>query len=258
MIYLYKDAGVSRASFEQTKTCFETMASRNSALNHPITALSAADITAGSWQNDARCLIIPGGADIPYGAALNGLGNQRIRDYVENGGLYIGICAGAYYGARRIAFDQHKPTAIVADRELGFFPGTVIGPHWADYVVGHHAGSRAVRTYCAKKWQTSPWDAYINGGGCFVLDASTDCHAVTPVAWDHRGNLMMVLMSIGKGRVFLSSAHWEYDPQNLLPCCGPDTTKGCWQDTDYRAWVKSNHKRLHFVENILLDLFSKQ
>jgi len=255
VIYIYKDVGVSRNSFEQTQKCFETMASRKETLNYSVTALSAAAIKIGAWKNDARCLILPGGADIPYGAALNGLGNQMIRNYVENGGIYIGICAGAYYGARRIEFEKNSPTAIVADRELGFFPGTVKGPHWANYVAGHHAGSRAVRTYCGEKWQTPPWDTYINGGGCFVTDAScTD--SITPVAWDASGNLMMVMMSIGKGRVFLSAAHWEYDPQNLVPCCGAHKSKGCWQDADYTAWMDSNAIRLNFVQTILLDLFS--
>lgn len=41
--------------------------------------------------------VIPGGRDLPYCRDLNGYINDRIIRYVKEGGVYMGICAGAYY-----------------------------------------------------------------------------------------------------------------------------------------------------------------
>ena len=49
--------------------------------------------------------VMPGGADRPYCAALNGEGNRRIRAFVEAGGAYLGLCAGAYYASQRVEFE---------------------------------------------------------------------------------------------------------------------------------------------------------
>ena len=64
--------------------------------------------------------VMPGGADLPFCAALNGAPNQRIRQFVERGGAYLGICAGAYYACRKIAFHAGTEGAICGPRELGF------------------------------------------------------------------------------------------------------------------------------------------
>ena len=77
---------------------------------------------------------MPGGADVPYCQALDGHGNKLIRgmqliqcqysrsrfekqltqgknwavvsaDFVEAGGAYLGLCAGAYYACARIEFE---------------------------------------------------------------------------------------------------------------------------------------------------------
>jgi glutamine amidotransferase-like uncharacterized protein len=48
--------------------------------------------------DDAVLLAVPGGADLPFCKALNGAPNERIRRFVEEGGAYLGICAGAPAG----------------------------------------------------------------------------------------------------------------------------------------------------------------
>ena len=81
-----------------------------------------------SWEDQAAALIIPGGRDMPYHERLQGIPNARIKSYVMNGGSYLGICAGAYYGASSIEFDIGHPLEVIAKRELHFFPGIARGP----------------------------------------------------------------------------------------------------------------------------------
>jgi glutamine amidotransferase-like uncharacterized protein len=237
MIYIYSDTGTSRNSVAHLVRCLGLCAP-----NLPVVKLSAPELIAGQWQNDARCLIMPGGADLPYAEKLNGQGNKIISDYVATGGTYIGICAGAYYAARRIEFDAHGENPIVGERELGFFPGTIIGPHWAPYDKGHHSGARAVTLYSNSH---DPWDTYINGGGHFVMDPD-GIHRVTPIAWDKDNALVMVGMRVQKGFVFLSAAHWEYDPLFIAPCC-TTITPPCLNEAVLARLVASNEARTHVV-----------
>jgi len=95
---------------------------------HEICFANRALIQTTGWQKETKLLVFPGGADIPYHQALKGLGNQYIADYVKQGGNYLGICAGGYYGSSFIEFEQGGPLEVIAERELKFFPGIARGP----------------------------------------------------------------------------------------------------------------------------------
>jgi len=45
--------------------------------------------------------MMPGGDEPWYGIHLAGEGNECIREYIKEGGSYIGACAGAYYAAKQ-------------------------------------------------------------------------------------------------------------------------------------------------------------
>ncbi len=50
-------------------------------------------IEKGILQKESvKALVVPGGADLYYVEKLNGEGNRLIREYVEAGGIYLGIC----------------------------------------------------------------------------------------------------------------------------------------------------------------------
>ncbi len=89
----------------------------------------ADDILDGLLNPRVGLFIMPGGADLYYAEKLNGAGNALIRAYVENGGTYLGICAGAYYGCRALEWAANESTAaITGARELAFAPVTARGP----------------------------------------------------------------------------------------------------------------------------------
>lgn len=89
---------------------------------------SASDIIDGALDQ-ARLLVMPGGADLYFCEALNGAGNRAIRQFVENGGHYLGLCAGAYYGCRTIAWAANdRANRICGERQLRFYEGKATGP----------------------------------------------------------------------------------------------------------------------------------
>ncbi|KYH39136.1 MAG: hypothetical protein AYL28_001360 [Candidatus Bathyarchaeota archaeon B23] len=59
-------------------------------------------ILRGGLRRGCAVLIIPGGYTAEMVSALGVEGLEEIRGFVQGGGLYIGICAGAYIAARRV------------------------------------------------------------------------------------------------------------------------------------------------------------
>ncbi|KAG2452489.1 hypothetical protein HYH02_002728 [Chlamydomonas schloesseri] len=105
--------------------------------------LSTSELLEGSWVDRCLLLIMPGGADLPYCKHLNGRGNRIIRGYVEAGGAYLGICAGAYYACSRVEFEPGSRLQVVGDRELAFFPGRARGAAYPGFDYLSEAGSTA-------------------------------------------------------------------------------------------------------------------
>jgi putative intracellular protease/amidase len=108
-----------------------------------VRTILANEVVAGGWEYECDLFAMPGGADQPYCALLNGQGNARIRSFVAGGGSYIGICAGAYYGSARCEFELGTELEIAGARELAFFPGIARGAAFPGFVYANETGSRA-------------------------------------------------------------------------------------------------------------------
>ena len=176
----------------------------------------ADDIKDGILTDKTDLFIMPGGADLYYCEKLNGTGNSKIRDYVEHGGRYLGICAGAYYGCANIAWAEDTPEqAITGSRELAFFHGTARGPVHQFIENGQ----------IEKSWKGAPAVQYDTGtamidaiapyaaGPVFIADntAHVDHDIIaryTDLPEDQ--NIAAVRCTIGKGSALLCSFHPEY------------------------------------------------
>lgn len=110
----------------------------------PVEITTAEEIISGKLSNECCLLIMPGGRDLPYVDKLRGEGNKNISDFVRNGGSYLGICAGAYYGCSLVQFAQGDPLLeVVGPRELSFFPGTSRGPVYKGFDYTTNEGAKA-------------------------------------------------------------------------------------------------------------------
>jgi len=164
-------------------------------------------------------LVMPGGADIPYHEALQGAGNQNIKQFVESGGHYLGICAGGYYGGQKVEFDLGGPLEVNQNRELGFFPGVVQGPYIGPYSLKDCQSCRALPV----SWEgalihfPAPQKVYYNGGGVFVGAPSS----MVLARYEPRAEVAMVLLPVGKGKVLLSGVHFEYSASLLTSSYDP-------------------------------------
>ena len=109
-----------------------------------VDTLSTDQLLQGEWTKGCRMLVMPGGADLPYCRHLNGNGNRLISNFVKDqGGTYIGLCAGAYYGCSRVEFEVGSEIEVVGDRELAFYPGVARGSIYSGFDYQSEAGARA-------------------------------------------------------------------------------------------------------------------
>ena len=178
-------------------------------------------------KSKATLFIIPGGADVPYTQKLNGQPNQNIRNWVENGGIYLGICAGGYYGCS--ALNWHNGDEIITgNRELSFYTGTCHGPLFPYDVHVDTSVSCPIQMS-----NGTIYHAHYNGGGVYYNHTDTNTHIwatyhhqnadgkpftyniPTTIPW-HQNNQhpAIVATPIEQGLAILSAIHFETQSTN--------------------------------------------
>lgn len=193
--------------------------------NYAIVTVTAEQILKEPWMTSCALLVMPGGADMAYCRALNGEGNRRIKQYVQTGGAFLGLCAGGYYGCAKCEFEVGKKgMEVVGDRELAFFPGTCRGLAFPGFVYASEAGARAVDLVVDKAgfgsglWATEGrFRSYYNGGGVFVDAAKLRDKGIEVLATygeelavdGGEGPAAVVSCKVGEGRAVLTSPHPE-------------------------------------------------
>ncbi|XP_060065061.1 uncharacterized protein LOC132545392 [Ylistrum balloti] len=136
--------------------------------------ISPEETIEGTWKKSTALYVIGGGYDLGFIRALGDKGTLQIRQYVLDGGCYLGLCAGSYFGCDYIEFDKNGPQEVCGERILKFFPGLCVGPVWGPYNYGSESGARAALVdYYDNGTQTTPTTlrAYFNGGGMFLFYA---------------------------------------------------------------------------------------
>jgi biotin--protein ligase len=209
-IKIYAGKGVSDLSLKHTLAFLIQYAE-----GLPVETISTDSILHADWEHNTALIVVPGGADLPYKRMLDGKGNAKIKAFVEQGGAYLGICAGAYFGGSKVEFALGEPLEVKGERELGFFPGVVRGPHLAPFDYESQSGARAARLFVSGE-RDEPV-VYFNGGGYFDdADAYSDVEVLAWYDAEHK-YAAIVRRKIGKGVAVLSGVHFEYDPELLDP-----------------------------------------
>lgn len=86
---LYKSYGVSELSFNAAEALLKSEKNIN------LKILSSSQIRKGALK-DVNVFIAMGGSGSQQGKDLQELGREKVKDFVKNGGGYIGVCGGSY------------------------------------------------------------------------------------------------------------------------------------------------------------------
>jgi len=178
----------------------------------PGKSLTAQQIVEGGWEQATSLFIMPGGRDRLFHSVLQGPGNRKIRSFVENGGTYLGICAGAYYGCAEIEFDKGTSLEICERRELCFFSGIAIGPAYGKGTFEYDSPKTIRAAHLSTR--QGKFHVYHNGG-CYFADDLSSCRILARYC-DIQGNPPAIIeCKVGKGKAILSGVHLEINADAL-------------------------------------------
>lgn len=167
----------------------------------------ADDIISGILSYNVTMLVMPGGADLHYCRQLNGAGNLRIAAAVERGMLYLGICAGMYYGSERVLWGHPDMgmEQIAGPRELGFFPGAAIGPILRH---GDMGGAWKYLKYVGRGSEKYP--VYYAGGPVPTPRADAKPGSFNVILTDEEGRPDFIECPVGRGFALMTTSHYEH------------------------------------------------
>ena len=206
-IFIYADEGTSLF-------CIECL--QRDLNGHNVRTITAEEVITSDWDKEATLFIMPGGRDVPYTEKLNGAGNARIWKYVNEGGHYLGFCAGAYYGSGYVNFDLGTPLEVQGPRELAFFPGTATGPAYGPgtYCYKNRFGARASLIELSDETKMR---AYLNGGCYFEnADKYPNVTILAHYADIENNPPAIIRCQVGKGTAILSGVHFDISAKDIL------------------------------------------
>ena len=174
-------------------------------MNASVDILYASDISGGALS-DYDMLAVPGGWAGDYNVDLAGTGITEIRNFVEDGGAFFGVCAGAYFGCDKLLWEGG-----ILEYPLNLFEGFGIGPVEEIAVWPNRAMTEIVIN------QTSPLidlsgepenhTVMYFGGPWFDIAGKEGIHSLATYAANNES--AMIAFEYEDGRVFLSGPHPE-------------------------------------------------
>ena len=176
-VLVYSGPGVSETSLHHLKQSLRALLSTR----YDVLSVTAESLINDPWTHKCALLCFPGGRDLGYVSALGEAGCERVSRWVRNeGGRYLGLCAGAYFASASVDFERGREGFEVrGERALRFFPGACTGAAYPGFVYDSEDGARdAVISLEAEELWDAAWPGrikdpstplriYHNGGGVF-------------------------------------------------------------------------------------------
>lgn len=207
-IYIYSGIGTN-------KHCIKRLF--NELKNYQVKKISLSKILKNNWQKDALAFVIGGGRDVFYAKKLHGVQTDLIYDYVKNGGSYLGICAGAYFGSSYVEFDKNQKLEVLGKRELSFFKGKAIGPAFGPNTFKYKSQFGARGAMISFKPLEKCFRACHNGGCYFEEDKlDNDIEVIARYEEIENKPAAIIKCKVGKGVAILSGVHFEFDSSSIF------------------------------------------
>jgi glutamine amidotransferase-like uncharacterized protein len=199
-IALYSDNGIWQESVTALEHMFNWM-------GYSVRVIDAEYINSKSLSG-FRALAIPGGDMFEYGRSISEPGKTNIREFIDQGHGYIGVCGGAYFAAKQTYWRGVQ----LSYSPLGIFDGTSTGPNNDIVAYPGYGMCRLVMSdtlfppdsgTTRDEWMLYYWGPEFqpnNGANAAVLGKYAATNKAAIVAFNY-----------GRGRVFLIGTHPEIE-----------------------------------------------
>ena len=179
---------------------------------------SASIIKDNALNDNVVLLVMPGGAATPYIQKLKTLGSNKIRDYVANGGNYLGVCAGAYYACTKVEFETDiKPMSITRTQDLlNLVDASAVGTLHKELNIRPYMTNAASSAAVRLRWLNDDEFCYAHyHGGPKFLPTNDKFEVLATYADVADCPPAIIAKNYGQGRVVLSGVHFEDKGQDL-------------------------------------------
>jgi glutamine amidotransferase-like uncharacterized protein len=198
---LYTDRGTADACVTAAEKMFQWM-------GHAVERITADTINDDDLARFGL-LYFPGGSSGPYQNDISSEGREKIRQFVGAGGCFIGTCAGALFAAERIVWEGEEDLQNI----LALFPGTVVGPIPEIYADPEYGMCQVdlVKPHPITDGEPDSLAILYYNGPFFEPNPGAGVDIVG--AYQITGQPALVAFEYGRGRVFLTGPHpeWEED-----------------------------------------------
>jgi glutamine amidotransferase-like uncharacterized protein len=204
-IALYNDTGAWQESVTAMGHMFAWM-------GYSVKVIDAEYIN-GKSLGGFRALAVPGGDMFEYGRSITEAGKKKIREFVDQGHGYIGICGGAYFAAKQTLWRGSQ----LSYSPLGIFDGTSAGPNngivpYPKYGMCHLVMSDTL--FPGDSGATrDEWMLYYWGP---VLRPNEGADITVLGRYAVNNEMAIAACEYGKGRVFLIGTHPEIEEDSDL------------------------------------------
>jgi glutamine amidotransferase-like uncharacterized protein len=204
-IALYDDTGAWQESVTALGHMFAWM-------GYSVKVIDAEYIN-GKSLGGFRALAIPGGDMFEYGRSITESGKEKIREFVDQGHGYIGICGGAYFAAKQTLWQGSQ----LSYSPLGIFDGTAAGPNndivpYPEYGMCQLVMSDTLFPPDSGATRDE-WMLYYWGP---VLRPNVGADVAVLGRYAVNDQTAIVAFKYGKGRVFLIGTHPEIEEDSDL------------------------------------------
>ncbi len=177
--------------------------------------INAWDLNHDTLTNNYRGIFIPGGWAYNYKISIHDRGDQNIRDFINSGGAYIGMSAGAFYACDNVRWEGQDYPYF-----LNLFHGDCIGPieeiaPWPEYTMTTMTINQA---HEANIYESQTEDILYYGEPYFVPNTGQEMQTLAswivpsnPIANNAPG---IIGFNYGQGRVLLVGPHPEIEEDN--------------------------------------------
>jgi len=200
VVALYSDKGCWEESIQAAEKMFQWM-------GYSVKSVDADYISTAGLGN-FKILCIPGGDMYQYSQDISSRGKVNIKNFLSEGGGYIGICGGAYFAGSRVIWQGNE----LSMTPLSLFAGTAQGP-LNDIVPYPNYGMCKVNvsdtTHAITQSDSfSFWILYYWGP---MLLPDEGASAAILGRYERGNQPMMLAFEYGQGRVFLIGTHPEIE-----------------------------------------------
>ena len=251
-IYIYSDDGCSDVETLELLLKFWF-----SDIGIDISKIDADGVKKGKLDNKVLAFFMPGGKADNYYIKLLDFGNKKIRDYVANGGIYFGICAGAYYACREVQFED-KTESLYAKGQYGLdllncvAKGTLYKELGISKFVKNPSSMAVVDLHDNVRGEKY---ASLYHGGPFFDEIEENFETIADYVLYGKKDMKkhaIISSKFGKGKVLLSGVHFEIGPKEfgvMLPFMS--------KNNDYLRCFRDIRNKENKRQKLLSDLMEK-